>query len=45
MSLGFFSKQKEGDGKRYDAVNCLRMWMAGKSSAERCGGRAALPHS
>ncbi|MBV8772710.1 MAG: hypothetical protein JO166_10355 [Deltaproteobacteria bacterium] len=31
MSLGYFSKHKEGDGKRYDAVNCLRMWLAGKS--------------
>jgi len=31
MSLGYFSKHKESDGKRYDAVNCLRMWLAGKS--------------
>jgi len=30
MSLSFFSKPTETDGKRYDAVNCLRMWLAGK---------------
>jgi hypothetical protein len=31
MSLSYFSKHKESDGKRYDAVNCVRMWLAGKS--------------
>ena len=30
MSLNFFSTHSEPDGKRYDAVNCLRMWLAGK---------------
>jgi len=30
MSLNYFSKHKESDGKRYDAVNCVRMWLAGK---------------
>jgi hypothetical protein len=30
MSLNYFSKHSESDGKRYDAVNCVRMWLAGK---------------
>jgi hypothetical protein len=30
MSLNYFSKHKESDGKRYDAVNCVRMWLTGK---------------
>jgi hypothetical protein len=30
MSLNFFSTHAGPDGKRYDAVNYLRMWLAGK---------------
>ena len=31
MSLNYFSKHKESDGKRYDAVNRVRTWLAGKN--------------
>jgi hypothetical protein len=31
MSLNYFSKHSGSDGKRYDAVNCVRMWLAGKN--------------
>jgi hypothetical protein len=31
MTLNFFSKHTETDGKRYDAVNCVRTWLAGKN--------------
>jgi len=30
MTLNYFSKHANTDGKRYDAVNCVRMWLAGK---------------
>lgn len=31
MSLNYFSKHSSRDGKRYDAVNCVRMWLTGKN--------------
>ncbi len=30
VTLNYFSKHTHSDGKRYDAVNCVRMWLAGK---------------
>lgn len=30
MSLNFFSKHAATNGKRYDAVNCVGMWLTGK---------------
>lgn len=30
MTLNYVSRHSETDGKRYDAVNCVRMWLAGK---------------
>jgi len=31
MSLSYFSKHSSRDGKRYDAVNCVRIWLTGKN--------------
>ena len=31
MTLNYFSKHRSESGKRYDAVNCVRMWLRGKS--------------
>jgi len=31
MTLNYFSKHASSDGKRYDSVNCVQMWLMGKN--------------